>query len=115
MNLAFNWRRRVRPRMSEVPLNDEAVDRRPSPQEQAADADQFESILRASETLSELQRDIFILHYVEQESYESIAGQYGKTAQQVRGLAHKAVEEIRLRLNASPSTDWSREQKHVQD
>jgi RNA polymerase sigma factor (sigma-70 family) len=110
MNLAFNWRRRARPKLPGLSLEGQA-DPKPSPHQQVADADEFQEILRASETLSELQRDIFILHFVEQESYESIASQYGKTAQQVRGLAHKAIEDIRLRLNRHE--DSSQEQTHV--
>ena len=105
INLAFNWRRSRKRQMA--PLEAEVPGPAASPQKQAADAEQFQAILEAGETLSDLHREVFILHYVEQEPYEAIADQLGKTPQQVRGLAHRAVEEIRSRLNPRRSQTQS--------
>ena len=110
INLAFSWRRGHGRRM--LALDIEPPDDSPSPHQQVARAQEFEDILAASEKLPDLHRTVFVLHYVEQESYESIALQLGKNPHQVRGLAFRAIQEIRSRLNAPMHT---RRISNVQD
>ncbi len=43
---------------------------------------------------------ILELRYLQQQSYETIADQFGKTAHQIRALVHKALESLRKLLGA---------------
>jgi RNA polymerase sigma factor (sigma-70 family) len=102
IHLAMDWRRRGR-RREAVSLDREIPDARAdAPLRVIDDADDVERILDAAASeLSELERDAFILRYVQQESFEQIGIVIGKTAHQARGLCHAAVVRIRQRLGAT--------------
>jgi len=61
-------------------------------------------VLEALGELSEVSRDIFVMRYVLQNSFEQIAQELDKTSHQVRGLCHKAVTRLRTLLNAKSSS-----------
>jgi RNA polymerase sigma-70 factor (ECF subfamily) len=102
MNLAFDWRRaKKRGPTSEVDVADSATPEK-SPLADIVRREELEQTLIAISELPRASRDIIVLRYLEQQSYESIAEQFGKSAHQIRALAHKAIEAIRGILGVDP-------------
>lgn len=99
IHLAFDWRRSKNRRASPAPLDIEPAATAPSPLGAMVQREELEQVLEAAQDLSEGAREAFVLHYIQQESYEAIAAATGRTPQQVRGLAYKAVVGIRERLS----------------
>src|SRR5436309_2245278 len=67
MNLAMEWRRRRRNDAAAID-GDVAVDvvsNEPSPLQRLVQAEQFQRLLDALDGLSELSREVFVLHYIE--------------------------------------------------
>jgi len=58
-----------------------------------------------SAKLSDLARDVVVLHYIEQESYEDIGRRLGKNHRHIRSVASKAMARIRELL----ATELSRQ------
>jgi len=52
-------------------------------------------MLEAVGRLPKLCREAFVLHHIEQESYETIAEQMQNSPHQVRALCHKAITRLR--------------------
>ena len=105
INLALDWRRALKrgATFSDLPFDAAADD--PSPLDAVADADEFARILDASSRLAELSRQAFVMRYVQEESFESIAAALGKTPHQARGLCHHAVTQVRRLLAPGDATD----------
>jgi RNA polymerase sigma-70 factor (ECF subfamily) len=101
INLALEWRRRRR--IHDPPHNDLPTGATPAI-EGLIRAEEIERVLDALSRQSELSQQCFVLRYVEQESYESIAARVGKTPHQVRGLCHAAVRQIRDVLDVERTT-----------
>jgi RNA polymerase sigma factor (sigma-70 family) len=92
VHLAFDWRRTRR--MTE-PLASDPPGVAGSPLERLVDLEELDRILDAMQKLSELSRQVLVLHYVEHQDYARIAEQLGKTEHQVRGLCHKGLTKLR--------------------
>jgi RNA polymerase sigma factor (sigma-70 family) len=96
INLAFAWRRNQR--VVHESLENEPVDRRIDPLDRLIDAEQIERTLAAMQYLSELVREAMVLRFVEDLSYDQCGERMQKSAQQVRGLCHAGVRQLRERL-----------------
>jgi len=55
------------------------------------------------------------MRYIQQDSYEDIAGQLGKTVHQARALCFKAMSALRDVLGCDPAPAGGREVQHVED
>ena len=95
INLAFDWRRRRKQTLTTSTDGIAMETAEPSPLTNLLRREQLEQTLTAIGELSPANRDIVVLRYLEQRDYESIADQFGKTAHQIRALAHKAIEQLR--------------------
>lgn len=111
MRLAFDWRRarRRRPREGLPPTDPPSNE--PSPLSVLERREQFERVLDALSHVRPLQREAFVLRHIQQESFETIAARLDKTPHQVRGLCHKAMQRLRVRLGAA--MDDATERCHV--
>lgn len=108
VHLGLDWRHRRARQANDLP---DVGDPRPTPDEQIEHRESLERLLDAVQRLREPLREIVVLRYIEDQSYEAIAAALGKTSQQVRGLAHKAIVALRTELHThSPSrrTDHAR-------
>ena len=96
INLAFDWRRRER-RRDAVPIDTvaEPLSQASGPLADAVAAEEIEQILGAAGRLNGLLRQAFVLRYIQQESYDTIAGQLGRTPHQVRALCFRAMQQVR--------------------
>ena len=115
MNLTFDWRRSRKRNPSPAAMTVEPVASNPSPLNRLIRDEQLVQILDATGWLSELCRDAFVLRHIQQEPYETIADQLGRTPHQVRALCHKTVEQIRAFLNSNASQSHRKENIHVED
>jgi RNA polymerase sigma-70 factor (ECF subfamily) len=103
-NLAFDWRRaRKRTPPMETTFS-EPLSHDRSPLSNLVRREELERVLDAVGGLPRLSRDLVVMRYLEQQGYDTIAGQLGKTPHQVRGLCHKAVGRLRRLLDDKSST-----------
>ncbi len=61
--------------------------------------EQAEKLLAALAELSPHAREAAALHFIQQQSYEEAALFMGNTPQQVRGLCHDALRQLRIKFN----------------
>lgn len=94
INLAFEWRRdrkgTFRSLEDDCPAKADS-----SALGRMTAAEELEQILDATMQLSELARNVVVMHYIEQESYEEIAQRLGKKPQYLRALNAKAIAQLR--------------------
>jgi RNA polymerase sigma-70 factor (ECF subfamily) len=94
INLAFEWRRR-QIACQPVEGNYAAVNRNPSTLGKMIQAEELEQVLDATSKLSDLARDVVVMRYIEQASYEEIAQRLGKKPQYMRSVCAKAIAQLR--------------------
>lgn len=107
IHIAFDWRKKKANHLRTEPLTSDLETEFASPLNEIIQSEEIEHVLHTLQKLSERSRDIVVMRYIQQESYEQIAGIYGKTPQQIRGLCHKAVTRVRAMLNGRPSPQRS--------
>lgn len=105
INLAFDWRRRNRRRRT-VLLEDigEPLAQAGGPLGDAMQAEEFEQVLAAVGRLRGISREVFVMRHIQQDSYEEIAEQLGKTPHQVRALCFRAMKDVREILGCDPGS-----------
>jgi RNA polymerase sigma factor (sigma-70 family) len=98
INLAFDWRRK----RSAATL---ALDRIPqpvctanSPLSRLVEAEELEETLDAISRLKETSRRVLVMRYIQQESYDDIAEQLGRSPHHVRALCARAMDRLRNTL-----------------
>jgi RNA polymerase sigma-70 factor (ECF subfamily) len=57
--------------------------------------EELQQVLDATMQLSELSREVVVMHYIEQQSYEEISKRLGKKPQYLRALNTKAIARLR--------------------
>ncbi|MHC4226311.1 MAG: RNA polymerase sigma factor [Planctomycetota bacterium] len=99
INLAFEWRRarKVTCQLSEE--NCPAADG-PSAPGKMIRAEELEQVLDATSRLTDLARDVVVMRYIEQASYEEIGRRLGKKPQHVRSVCAKAMAQLREMLTS---------------
>jgi RNA polymerase sigma factor (sigma-70 family) len=99
VNIAFDWRRKRQIKTIRLADIEQPMCPRSSAAENLMMQDDFEQILDAAQSLSNLSREVFVMHHIQQVSYKEIAVEFDKTEDQIRAICHKAIEKIRLKLN----------------
>jgi RNA polymerase sigma-70 factor (ECF subfamily) len=92
MHLAFDWRRT---RRVTEPLPPDVGASAVLPLDRLIDAEELQEVLDGLQTLSELNREVLVLRYLQRQEYSDIAEMLGKTEHQVRGLCAKALRQLR--------------------
>ncbi len=100
-NLAFEWRRKQRRTIRSQSLTDEPIARNTSPADMLEREEQHARVLQALDKMSDLSRQVIVLHRLDGESYDAIASQLGKTPHQVRAICSKAISQLRDLLGGS--------------
>jgi RNA polymerase sigma-70 factor (ECF subfamily) len=95
INLALDWRRKRRPVET---LKYEPADGTRPVLDRLIEDEELEEVLDALPALSELGREIVIRKYLQQETYEQLAVDLGKSEHQIRALCFKALEFLRRLL-----------------
>jgi RNA polymerase sigma-70 factor (ECF subfamily) len=116
INLAFDWRRRqaIRRACSLDAASQRASDNA-APLSKLIESEELEQVLCAIDQLSGASREVLVMRYIQQDSYEEIAGQLGKTVHQARALCFKAMSTLRDVLGCDHSPAGGKEVQHVED
>ncbi len=109
LHLAFDWRRdQRRCTMAALP-QEEAASCDPSPLQRLIEDEEIQSVLDLMSQLSASHVELLTMRFIQQDSYETIAAQFGKTAHQARALCHKALAQLRDLVTAKQRVDLERE------
>jgi RNA polymerase sigma factor (sigma-70 family) len=100
VHLAFDWRRQRKHPAVGLHEFEQVEGDSGSPLQTLVAREQMERVLEMVSTLKGVQRDAVVMHYIQQESFQSIAAQLSKTPHQVRALCHKGIRQLRNRLAA---------------
>lgn len=95
INLAFDWRRsrrRAALRLEHVRREDSNDE---SPLAKMIHSEELRETLDALGQLKKASREALVMRYIQQESYDNIAEQMGKTSHQVRAMCSRAVHHLR--------------------
>ena len=102
INLAFEWRRKKNAAALSLEV-DSPVQITSSALGNMIAREELQQVLDATMQLNDISRDVIIMHYIEQESYEEIAKRLGKKSQYLRALNAKAIAKLRELLASNES------------
>jgi len=95
INLAFEWRRRQQITCQPLEGNCPVSQDNSSVLGKMVQAEELEQVLDATSILTDLARDVIVMRYIEQASYEEIAERLGKKPQYMRSVCAKAMAQLR--------------------
>jgi RNA polymerase sigma-70 factor (ECF subfamily) len=101
INLAFDWRRSHKQTVLRLKQVAEPVSNENSPLGKLIHSEEMQKTLDAVGKLKKSSREVLIMRYLQQESYDNIAEQLGKTSHQVRALCSRAVRNLRNTLGSN--------------
>ena len=94
INLAFEWRRKQQTACQPLEWNCRAADAS-SALAKVIQAEELEQVLNATSRLNDLAREVVVMRYIEQDSYENIGERLGKKPQHIRSICAKAMAQLR--------------------
>jgi len=97
VNLAFEWRRARKTTCQLSEENCPAADGLSAQGKMIRD-EELEQVLDATAKLSDLARDVVVMRYIDQASYEEIGQRLGKKPQHIRSVCAKAMDQLREML-----------------
>lgn len=109
INLAFDWRRRHKQAALALHEVREPASNDNSPLAKLIQTEELQEVLDAVCQLRGACREALVMRYIQQDSYEDIAEQMGKTPHQARALCHKALTHIRYLLSDSEIRTFKKE------
>ena len=95
INLAFDWRRKESRLKTCSDEYIDAVSDEKGALTRLIDTEQLKVVLEAADQLNDLQRQVFVMRHIEQNSFEQVAQEVGKTPHHVRALASRALGRVR--------------------
>ncbi len=115
INLAFEWRRNQK--LNSVGLDhiSEPASDNISPLKKLIQTEELDEILNAIGKLNKVPREAFVMRYIQQEPYDSIAEQLGKTTHHIRALCSRASTRIRYILQRNHSQSLLKETDNVKN
>jgi RNA polymerase sigma factor (sigma-70 family) len=115
INLAFEWRRSQKPNSVGLDHISEPASNDSSPLNKLIKTEELDEILNAIGKLNKVPREAFVLRYIQQEPYDSIAEQLGKTVHHIRALCSRASTRIRYILERNHSKSFIKETDNVKN
>ena len=95
INLAFDWRRSHKQTVLALGQVAEQASNDDSPLGKLIHSEELAETLDAIGRLKKSSREVLVMRYLQQESYDNIAEQLGKTSHQVRALCSRAIRHLR--------------------
>jgi len=95
INLAFDWRRAQKQKVLPLEQVSEPASNDDSPLGKLVHSEEMQQTLDAIGRLKKSSREVLVMRYLQQESYDNIAKQLGKTSHQVRALSSRAIRNLR--------------------
>ena len=115
INLAFDWRRSRRRKVVRLSQITEPIADSASPLGTLINSEELQETLNAIGRLKKASREVLIMRYIQQESYDDIARQMGKTSHQVRAICSRSIGRLRDMLGANHRQSATQEIKNVQN
>ena len=113
INLAFEWRRKAtKVRFESLDADCLPMGNIASPLAAMVRAEEVERVLDAVGRLRGLAREVVVMRYIEQETYEAIAGRLGKKPQHVRSVCAKGLARLRELLTGESSLPAGKEKSN---
>ncbi len=100
VNLGFEWRRKQKTKFCTLVEDPPATENCCTPLDKMVRKENIDQVLDATARLSHRAREVVVMHYIEQKSYEQIAEQLGKQPHYLRSLCSKALARIRRSLKS---------------
>ena len=94
INLAFEWRRQQQMECQSLEQDCRSMNNSSALEKMIQD-EELQRVLDATSRLNDLARDVVVMRYIEQDSYEKIAEWLGKKPQHVRSVCAKAMAQLR--------------------
>ena len=113
INLALDWRRsrkRATLRLGQVR---EPVSNDDSPLGELIRSEELQETLNAMGQLKRASREALVMRYIQQESYDDIARQMGKTSHQVRAMCSRSIGRLRDILGSNHRKSSGKEIQNV--
>jgi RNA polymerase sigma-70 factor (ECF subfamily) len=101
INLAFDWRRKFRQKLTHSAIVCEPVSNESSPLSKLIRTEELEEMLDAIGRLNRSWRQAIVMRYIQQQSYDDIAEQMEKTPHHVRAICSKALNRLRNSLGVN--------------
>lgn len=113
INLAFDWRRSQK--QAALPLGQvaEPVANDDSPLGKLIRSEELAEMLDAVGRLKKASREVLVMRYLQQESYDNIAGQLGKSSHHIRALCSRAIRNLRDVLGSNEHKSSKKEIHNV--
>jgi len=113
INLAFDWRRSQKQIVLALGQVSEPVSNENSPLGKLIHSEELAETLDAVGRLKNASREVLVMRYLQQESYDNIAEQLGKTSHQVRALCSRAIRSLRDVLDSNEHKPSKKETHNV--
>jgi RNA polymerase sigma factor (sigma-70 family) len=113
INLAFDWRRSQKQTVMALGQVTEPASNEGSPISKLIHTEELQETLDAVGRLKKASREVLVMRYLQQESYDNIAGQLGKTSHQVRALCSRAIRHLRDVLDTNENKPSKKEIHNV--
>jgi len=113
INLAFDWRRSHTRAVMALGQVAEPVSNDDSSLHKLIHSEELAETLDAVGRLKKSSREVLVMHYLQQESYDNIAEQLGKTSHQVRALCSRAIRHLRDVLGSNEHKSSKKEIHNV--
>jgi len=113
INLAFDWRRTRRRAVLRFGNIAEPVAVGTSPLGKMIRSEEMQETLNAIGRLKKAAREVLVMRYIQQQSYDDIARQTGKTSHQVRAMCSRSIRRLRDVLGSNHSQSAAKEIENV--
>jgi len=113
INLAFDWRRTQKKKVLALGQVAEPASNDNSPLGKLIHSEEMAETLDAIGRLKKASREVLVMRYLQQESYDNIAEQLGKTSHQVRALCSRAIRHLRDVLDSNEHKSSKKEIHNV--
>ncbi len=113
INLAFDWRRSQKRTVLTNEQFGEPVSNDDSPLGKLIHTEELKETLDAVGRLKKSSREALVMRYLQQESYDDIAEQLGKTSHHVRALCSRAIHHLRDVLGSNEHKSSKKEIHNV--
>jgi len=115
INLAFDWQRGRKRAALKLGRIREPISTDASPLGTLIRSEELQETLSAIGRLKKTSREALVMRYIQQESYDDIAEQMGKTSHQVRALCSRSIGRLRNMLGSNHLQSITKEINNVQN
>ncbi len=115
VNLAFDWRRARKRSVLRLAQITEPIAGGASPLGTLVNSEELQETLNAIGRLKKASREVLVMRYIQQESYDDIARQMGKTSHQVRAICSRSIRHLRDMLGSNHRQSVTKEIKNVRN